>query len=157
MSRKVYLILHDIRSAENVGAIFRTADGVGVDKIYLSGYTPAPLDRFGRPVAKISKAALGAEQEVAWEKVMSPMVLIKELKAAGVMIVALEQAAGAVDYKRVPKRGALALIVGNETMGIDRKILNQADLIAEISMRGKKESLNVSVATGIALARLVDL
>ena len=92
-----FLILHNIRSAHNVGSLFRTADAVGVSKLFLTGYTPAPIDRFGRPRKDISKVALGAEQTVLWEHVKNISTLIKRLKNGHVHIIALEQARGAVD------------------------------------------------------------
>ena len=85
-SAQFFIILHNIRSAQNVGAIFRTADAVGVEKIYLTGYTPAPLDRFGRTDSKIAKTALGAEKSIPWESCKSVGALIKRLKKNGVHI-----------------------------------------------------------------------
>ncbi len=148
------LILHNIRSAHNVGAIFRTADGAGVDKIYLTGYTPAPVDQFKRPNGEIKKTALGAEETVAWEKQEDISELITELKKSGVQIWALEQADKSVNYREVKLTAPMALIVGNETEGIEPEILNLCDQVIEIPMRGIKESLNVAVATGIALFHL---
>jgi tRNA G18 (ribose-2'-O)-methylase SpoU len=150
----MFLILHNIRSAENVGSMFRTADGFGVKKVFLTGYTPAPVDRFKRPVHKIAKTALGAEQTVPWEKV-DVVAAVSTLKQAGVRVVALEQDARAqplVSY-RVPV--SWALVVGNEVTGIEKEVLALCDEIVEIPMLGGKESLNVAVAAGIALYALV--
>ena len=130
------LILPDIRSTYNVGAIFRTADAVGISKIYLVGITPAPLDRFGKVRSDIAKSALGAEQTVN-------------------TIIAIEQSERAVDYKKVRLSGPTAFILGNEVTGISQSVLAKCDVIAEIPMHGMKESLNVSVATGIALFRML--
>lgn len=153
----VYLLLCDIRSAHNVGAMFRTADAAGVSEIFLSGTTPRPVDRFGRPVSEIAKTALGAEKNVPWHYVTAGLLLTR-LKKAGVRIVALEQSAGAVDYKkaRLGKQPTL-FVVGNEVKGLSKKILSRCDVIAEIPMRGKKESLNVSVALGVALFRILNI
>lgn len=148
---KVVLILHNLRSAHNVGAIFRTAEAIGVQKIYLTGYTPAPLDEFKRPNKEISKTALGAEQYVAWEKVVSLPKLLKELSIDNYQLVALEQAKNSLDYRQLKLTAKTAIIVGNEVTGLTPAILKHCDLIAEIPMRGRKESLNVAVATGIAL------
>lgn len=154
--RTVYLILDDIRSAHNVGAIFRTADAAGVSKIYLTGYTPAPLDRFERPRKDIAKAALGSEKTVPWKSAaIGP--LLRRLKKEGVKIIALEQDKGAVDYKRVRLPEKSALMFGNEVNGLQGSVLRLCDEVAEIPMHGKKESLNVSVAAGIALYRLLRL
>jgi tRNA G18 (ribose-2'-O)-methylase SpoU len=151
------LILHDIRSVENVGAMFRTADAAGINKIYLTGYTPTPLDRFGRKRGDLAKSALGAEEFVQWEqkKMVCPVIL--KLKREGFQIVAIEQDEKSIDYKKLKLKNKNAFIVGTEVTGIPKNILEKCDIIAEIPMRGKKESLNVSVATGIALFRILNL
>ncbi len=151
------ILLHNIRSAENVGAIFRTADAAGISKIYLSGYTPLPIDRFGRPRKDIAKAALGAEQTILWEVVPDIVAHIEVLKKEGATIVAIEQSSRAVDYKTISPQPKMVFLLGNEVEGIAPEILLQADVIAEIPMHGKKESLNVSVACGIALFRILGL
>lgn len=156
MVSQIHLLLHDIRSTHNVGAIFRTADAAGVKKIYLSGYTPAPIDRFGRARPDISKASLGAEKTVAWESVTDQVELIKKLKKDKFQIVALEQDKGAVNYKDLKKSENILLILGNEVDGVDKDILSLCDDIAEIPMLGMKESLNVSVSAGIMLYSLIN-
>jgi 23S rRNA (guanosine2251-2'-O)-methyltransferase len=150
------LILHDIRSAENVGSLFRTADAVGTDRIYLTGITPSPVDRFGRPVGKIVKAALGAEKTIPWEKVLDIESLLQKLKDEQCQIIAIEQSDRSVDYKTVAMQSSVAFVLGNEVDGLPASVLDRADVIAEIPMSGKKESLNVSVAGGIALFRILD-
>ncbi len=164
----VYVILHNIRSVYNVGSIFRTADAIGVTKIYLTGYTPAPVDRFRRSRKDFSKVSLGAEKSVPWEAYKNIRALLRKLKAAGVKIIAVEQDGNAIDYKKVNPhtkqvfgvgvkvRTSAALIFGNEVGGIPEKVLKLCDSIAEIPMRGRKESLNVSVAAGIVLFRFLD-
>ena len=144
------LILHDIRSVHNVGSIFRTADAGGVKKIYLTGYTPAPVDRFGRARKDFTKVSLGAERTVEWEAVALKPLLVK-LKKSGVQVVAVEQDKHSVDYRGFRPQKSVALILGNETEGIARTILKRCDAIVEIPMHGVKESLNVSVAAGIVL------
>lgn len=151
------LILHNIRSVENVGAMFRTADAAGVNKIYLTGYTPAPLDRFGRKRGDLAKSALGAEEFVAWEQKKSILPLLEKLKREKYLIIAIEQDKKSVDYKKVKLKQKNAFIVGTEVTGIPQNILKKCDIIAEIPMRGKKESLNVSVALGVALFRICNL
>ena len=151
------LILLDIRSAENVGAIFRTADAAGIKKIFLVGITPAPLDRFQRPRKDIAKSALGAEQAVAWEQAKTVAPLISKLKKNGFTIVAVEQSQKSVDYKTVSAGETAAFILGNEVTGIPKTVLAKCDIVAELPMRGMKESLNVSVAAGIALYRMLGL
>jgi 23S rRNA (guanosine2251-2'-O)-methyltransferase len=151
------LILNDIRSVENVGAMFRTADAVGIDKIYITGYTPAPLDRFGRKRKDLAKSALGAEEFVKWEIKKSLPALMRNLRRDGFQIIAIEQDKNSIDYKKVKLSSQNAFIVGTEVTGIPKNILNKCDIIAEIPMRGKKESLNVSVALGIALFRIFGI
>ncbi len=157
MKNSVYLILHNIRSSENVGSMFRTADSAGVDKIYLTGYTPAPKDRFERKNNAISKSALGAEDYVIWEKEDDIVSLIKKLKKEKFSVVAIEQNEKSVDYKEIKIDKPVVFIVGNEVTGIEKEILLKCDHIAEIPMKGKKESLNVSVALGIALFRILNI
>lgn len=139
-----YVICHNIRSRENVGSIFRTADAFGVNKIFLTGFTPAP------PHEKISKTALGAEKFVPWGKVYSVSRLIARFKKEGFEIVALEQSQKSIDIKKYRLKKNIALIIGNEVKGTPKSILKKCDKIVEIPMAGKKESLNVAVAFGIA-------
>lgn len=158
MNEKVQkiLILENIRSAHNVGAIFRTADAVGITHIYLCGYTPAPIDRFGRERTDIAKSALGAEKTIPWESVVSAVEVIAKLKTQQITTIALEQDTRAVDYKTIHPSGGIAVVVGNEVDGVSQEVLALVDVIAEIPMQGNKESLNVSVAAGILLFRLFD-
>ena len=149
------LILPDIRSAINVGAIFRTADAVGIDKIYLTGWTPRPTDKFGRVQKDIAKSALGAETWISWEYKEKIIPLITKLKKDGYKIIAIEQDERAVDYRKIKSPQKVAIIMGPEVLGLDKKVLDKCDIIAEIPMHGKKESLNVSVACGIGLFRIL--
>lgn len=142
--RNFFVICHNIRSRENVGSIFRTSDAFAVSKIFLTGYTPAP------PHSKISKTALGAEQWVPWEHKASIAFLLKELKQKKARVVALEQTKESIPLHLFRPRFPLALVLGNEASGLSRRILKYADSIVAIPMRGKKESLNVAVAFGIA-------
>ncbi|NCA93885.1 MAG: TrmH family RNA methyltransferase [Sphingobacteriia bacterium] len=148
------LILPDIRSAINVGAIFRTADAVGINKIYLVGVTPRPTDQFGRVQKDIAKSALGAETWIKWEYEKDIQVLLKKLKKEKFNIVALEQDEKSIDYREIKNHPKMAFILGQEVDGVDKKVLRKCDQIAEIPMSGKKESLNVSVACGVFLFRI---
>jgi tRNA G18 (ribose-2'-O)-methylase SpoU len=150
------VIAHDIRSVHNVGSIFRTADAAGVEKIYLCGITPAPLDRFKEVRADFTKVALGAERSVAWEKVVTTAEVITRLKKDGYTILALEQSKRSIPYYSVwlddgddGDDARIALVLGNEVKGLPPSILRAADRILEIPMLGRKESLNVAVAFGI--------
>lgn len=154
--QSIILILDDVRSAENVGAIFRTADAIGVSQIILGGITPGVTDRFGRPNPKIAKTALGAEKTISHQSIKGLIPYIQELKNNGYSVIALEQTPTAIDYKKYEPREKTVLIVGNEVNGVSKDILELTDTIIHIPMRGKKESLNVSVATGIALFRVFD-
>ncbi len=151
------LILPDIRSAQNVGSLFRTGDACGVEMIYIVGITPAPLDQFGRANKDIAKTALGAEQSIPWKKVASLSVLIATLKKNGIQIIAIEQSEHSIDYKKVKVQKPVAFILGNEVEGLPKTILQKVDIVAEIPMNGMKESLNVSVAGGIALFRMLAI
>ena len=156
MKKTSYAILLDIRSAENVGAIFRTADGVGISKIFLAGYTPAPIDRFGRWRKDIAKSALGAEKTIKWEEIKEVSKLITELKKEDFRIIAIEQDKNSTDYKKIKAKNKTVFIVGNEVNGLPKEILKHCDKIAEIPMSGRKESLNVSVAFGVAVFRILN-
>ncbi len=151
------VILNNIRSMENVGSIFRTADASGVSKVYLVGITPAPVDRFGRKNSKLEKSSLGAENFVEWEKVEKLKNLTEKLKEEGFKIIAVEQDKNAIDYRSLKKEiqesgiKNLAFVFGNEVDGIGKEDLELCDLIVEIPMKGKKESLNVAVTVGIIL------
>ncbi len=153
---RFYVIAHNIRSLFNVGSIFRTADAFGVSKIYLTGYTPTP--KLAKHRLKINKVALGAEEFVGWEYKSSAIKLIRDLRLEGIKIIGLEnniKGSISVSSRRaqtlieVLKYG-MALILGEERKGINKKILQLCDKIVEIPIKGKKESLNVSVAFGIA-------
>jgi len=155
-NNKSILILPDIRSAINVGAIFRTADAVGIDEVYLTGVTPRPTDKFDRVQKDIAKSALGAETWIPWKYQKSLIPLIKKLKKDGYTIIALEQDKRAVDYRKVKAFKNVVIILGPEVEGLNQKILKECDIITFIPMHGKKESLNVSVAAGIALFKILQ-
>lgn len=145
---KFILILPNIRSGHNVGAIFRTADGAGVDKLYLTGYTPCP------PHVQIDKVSLGAEKWMPWEYRKQAGRLLKELKQMGYTIVALEQTKTSQDIFGWKPQFPLALVLGNEKTGVSKSLLKYCNQAIEIPMHGKKNSLNVSVATGIAIYQI---
>lgn len=140
--KKLYVICHDIRSAFNVGSIFRTADALGVEKIFLCGYTPTPKDE------KVKKTALGAEESVGWEKCGQTWRTIEGLKKQGVFVVALEQSPKSIMHYKFRPKWPLALVLGNEVKGLPKSILDRCDAVVELPMLGEKESLNVGVAFG---------
>ena len=142
------IVLNNIRSLYNVGSIFRTADGAGMEKLYLCGITGLPPD------SKISKTALGAEKTVAWEFHESVISAIKELKAQNYQIVLLEQTQKSISYEEFCPHAPVCLVVGNEISGIQDQLLSLCDVALDIPMAGNKISLNVSVAFGIAAYQL---
>ncbi len=150
------LVLHDIRSAQNVGALFRTADAVGISKIYLSSITPGPVDRFGRARSDIAKTALGAEKSIPSEYYEDIVTLIEKYKLEGYMTIAIELSDCSIDYKKIEKTEKMVFILGNEVEGLSQEVIEHVDSVAEIPMVGEKESLNVSVAGGIVLFRILD-
>ncbi len=140
-----------------MGSIFRTSDGAGVAKIYITGYTPAPIDRFGRENTEIAKTSLGATHTVPYEVVEGITSVIRGLKEAGVQIVAVEQTDRAVNYTRFEYDGDVAFIFGNEITGVEKEVLEASDFHIQIPMSGAKESLNVSVCAGIILFHYRDM
>lgn len=142
------VILENIRSLHNVGAIFRTADAAGWDKVILTGYTGCPPDR------RIEKVSLGAENFLPWEKHEDTQTVLKKLKAEGFEVFALEQSEKSLNLieqdwgKTLPQN--FALVLGNEVEGVSAETLAAASGHIEIPMFGQKTSLNVSVAAGIA-------
>lgn len=160
MDKKLFLILHNIRSAYNVGAILRSADGAGAAKIYLSGYTAVPcaenkIDKTS-PEKMIEKTALGAQSSVVWEKAENLDELLQKLKKEKVRIVGLEKTESSIDIKKYAPTFPMALILGHEVDGIVPDILEKCDDIISLPMRGQKESLNVSVAAGIAMYAILN-
>lgn len=155
-SRDIRLLLDNVRSVHNVGSIFRTAETLGITTIYCAGTTPLPVDRFGRPRSDFSKVALGSEHLVAWEYVMNGAAIAKKLKKEGFKVIALEQADSSKDYKKVKPGKKCLIVLGAEVDGVSKELLALADTVAEIPLAGKKESLNVSVAAGIFLYRMLD-
>ena len=143
------VVLDNIRSLHNVGSVFRTSDAVGVEKIYLCGITPTPLDRLERVRPPFSKVALGAEENVLWEKRASSWRVIDKLKHDGYKVFAVEQDKRSVPYYKVRAKGKIALVFGHEVRGLPESVLSRADKILEIPMAGIKKSLNISVAFGI--------
>ncbi len=148
---EIAVVLPDIRSAHNVGSIFRTADAAGVSRIILAGYTPKPVDRFGRPDKTLAKTSLGAEKSVAWEYARDPKRALQALSAGGWRIVGVEQDERAIAYRAFKRRGKVAFVFGNEVRGLSASLRALCDDLIEIPMHGTKESLNVSVAAGIVL------
>lgn len=150
MSVKLHLLAHNIRSRENVGSLFRTADSLGVAKLWLSGYTPVPPD------AKISKVALGAETAVAYEAFPDIESVLTRLKAQDIPVYALELVPQAINLAEFQPPQEMALLLGTETTGIPPSLLEQCVASIFIPQRGIKESLNVTIATSIAAWKILQ-
>jgi tRNA G18 (ribose-2'-O)-methylase SpoU len=159
---ELVLIAHNLRSSHNVGSLLRTAEGLGVGKVWLTGYSPYPLSPSDKRLphlarrtdTQITKTALSAEKLVPWEHAGDIQPVIEKLRADGFTVAGLEQTPGSValpDYKPPQK---LALIVGRETEGLEPEILALCDLSLEIPMPGRKESFNVVQAAAMALYHL---
>jgi len=158
MTRKcITMVLDNVRSVHNVGSIFRTSDALGVNKIFLCGCTPTPKDRFGRERKDLAKVALGAEKNIEWEYFKTTEEAVKKLKKEKFQIIALEQSENSIDYKKVKTKNKAAIILGEEVHGLNKNVLDLADVVMEIPMRGIKESLNVSVSFGVAAFRIFNV
>jgi tRNA G18 (ribose-2'-O)-methylase SpoU len=160
--RRIVLVVHDVRSAHNVGSLLRTADGLGVETVYFSGYTPYPeapddsrLPHIRTRISnQIHKTALGAEDALSWKHEADPVNLLGRLRKDGYSIVALEQTLDSQTLADYRPNANVVLLVGNEVTGLDAEMLKKIDLCLEIPMLGRKESFNVSVAAAIALYHL---
>lgn len=167
------VILDNVRSSLNVGSIFRTSSGIGVDKIYLCGITPTPYEtgkKFEGQNKKrkdFVKTSLGSEDEIVWEYRENIIDLIKELKESSsaqgfggqedFKLIALEQNEKSIDYKNLKiEKENVAIVVGSETDGVQKEVLDLVDKIVEIPMLGLKESLNVVIAFAILAYKLWD-
>ena len=156
---KVTLVLDNLRSVYNVGSIFRTANAVRVAHIILCGTTPTPLDKWGNKRKDFAKVALGAEETISWEYEAETSTALRKLKENGVYSIAVEQDESSIDYKEVDiaNKENIAFVIGPEVTGMSHEVLNLCDVVAEIPMLGTKESLNVTIATGIALYRILGI
>ena len=146
------VVLENIRSLNNVGSLFRTADAFRAEKLYLGGYTPAP------PHREITKSAIGAELSVDWEKVPDVSELVGQLKRQGYQVAAIEQAHGSVPLQRfAPAKGEkYAFVFGNEVAGVSEEVMALADVCVEIPQFGTKHSFNVAVSAGIVLWKFIE-
>jgi tRNA G18 (ribose-2'-O)-methylase SpoU len=140
----ISILVENVRSVHNVGSIFRSADGFGAERIYLTGYTASP------PREDLSKTALGSEKVVPWEHFENPVDAAKKILKQGISLVLLEQTVKSKPIYDIKWNFPVCFIVGNEVTGVSEELSDMADIHAEIPMRGIKQSLNVSVATGVA-------
>jgi tRNA G18 (ribose-2'-O)-methylase SpoU len=159
MERDIILIAHNLRSCHNVGSLLRTADGLGVKKVILCGYTPYPAGTADRRLphesAKITrqihKTALGAEDMVPWSHADGIFSVIRSLQDQGYLVCALEQGAGSTPLPSFKPPHKLAVILGREVEGVEPEVLAATDMLLEIPMSGQKESFNVVQAAAMAL------
>lgn len=149
----VYVLLNSIRSSYNVGSIFRTSDAAMIEKLFLCGYTPhPPIDSANTGNKDVLKTALGSTQSVKWEYIKNPMDAIKDIKAKGIKICALELTENSKPYYDLGQNDfPVCMVVGNEISGVSQDILDLCDYSIEIPQYGIKQSLNVAVAYGIAI------
>lgn len=162
MDNQIVVIAHNIRSAHNVGALLRTCEGIGVQKLYFSGYTPYPsykddvrLPHIARKLtAQIHKTALGAETTQAWEYSEDIQSILNTLSIEGYEVVALEQSSSSTSLQSYKPPKNVAILIGSEVKGIDPSLLSKVPIHLEIPMFGKKESFNVVEATSMALFHL---
>lgn len=148
----IYFILDNVLDTYNIGSIFRLADAVAAEKIYICGDSEYP------PSSRIHKAAVGTEEWVPWEKRDTALKVIKELKSKGTQVIAIEQDKKAIDYSLLPYtlQTPIALVVGHETTGVSREVLDKSDLIVEIPMFGINKSINVWGSLAIVSYKLIE-
>lgn len=160
MQNKIVVIVHNVRSCHNVGAILRTADAFAIERVFLTGYTPYPsgapdderLPHIANNATKlIHKTALGAEQSVEWRHQADVDTVIKELKDNSYTVAAIEQHSSSSPLPNVKSSEKIALLVGREVEGVEQDVLKSCDQIIEIPMFGAKESLNVAHAAAVAM------
>lgn len=144
MRKDIVVIAHNIRSLWNIGALFRSADAFQITHVHLTGYTAAP------PRKEISKTALGAQHTVPWSSDTDPQEVIQRRKSEGFMIVSLEIQEGSVPLMELVTSKPVCIIIGHEILGVPAELLTVSDATVHIPMLGAKNSLNVSVAAGIA-------
>ena len=144
-TKDIVVVAHNIRSLWNIGSLFRSADAFDVAHIHLTGYTAAP------PRKEIGKTALGADEWIPWSKEADPLEVIEKRRNEGYRIVALELNDTSTPLSEFKSKDNVCLILGHEILGVSKELLQKADDVVHIPMLGKKGSLNVSVATGIAL------
>lgn len=158
--REIVLIAHNLRSCHNIGSLLRTAEGLGVQKVYLTGYTPYPTGQAGdtrlphlalKITKQIHKTALDAENQVPWQQVDQVETVLNDLRNSGFQIMAVEQADTSIPLPNFEVPQKIALLMGREVEGVEPEVLAQCDGALEIPMFGKKESFNVVQAAAMAL------
>ncbi|MGB6881748.1 MAG: TrmH family RNA methyltransferase [Microgenomates group bacterium] len=146
----IYLVLDRIIDTYNIGSLFRLADAIAVKKMYLCGEMEYP------PSSRIHKAAVGTQKWVPWEKKGSTLFTIKGLKKKGVQILVVEQSKRSISYKDIKPQFPLAIVVGNETEGVGKEILDEADVVVELPMYGINKSFNVWGSAAVVAYKVLE-
>ncbi|MCL5018967.1 MAG: TrmH family RNA methyltransferase [Patescibacteria group bacterium] len=146
----IYLVLDRIVDTYNIGSLFRLGDAIACEKMYLCGQMEYP------PSSRIHKAAVGTEAWVPWEKKESTLKTVKELKKKGIQIIAIEQDTRSIHYRDLKPNFPVALIVGNETQGLEKEVLDQADIIVEMPMFGVNKSFNAWGSAAIVAYKVLE-
>lgn len=146
----IYFILDNVLDTYNIGSMFRLADAVAAEKIYICGNSEYP------PSSRIHKAAVGTEEWVAWEKRDNALEIEKELKQQGVQIIAVEQASNSISFTNLKPQLPVAIVVGHESNGISKEALELADIIVELPMFGVNKSLNVWGSAAIISYKIIE-
>lgn len=146
----IYLVLDNIIDTYNIGSLFRLADAIGVTKLYICGASEYP------PSSRIHKAAVGTEAWVPWEKVDTTIDIVKKLKKEGVQVIAVEQDSRSISYKDFRPKFPVAIVVGNETTGVAKEVLDEADLIVELPMIGINKSFNVWGSAAVIAYKVLE-
>lgn len=150
----IYFVLDNVLDTYNIGSVFRLADAVAVEKIYICGESEYP------PSSRIHKAAVGTEEWVAWQKNDTALEVVKELKEKGIYVVAIEQDKRSIDYRQINLSSIkfpIALVVGHETHGVSKEVLDEADLIVELPMFGINKSINVWGSLAIISYKVIEV
>ena len=146
----IYLVLDRVIDTYNIGSLFRLADAIAAEKIYLCGDMEYP------PSSRIHRAAVGTEAWVPWEKASSTVRIVELLKANGVQIITVEQSSQSTNYSQLTPIFPVAIVVGNETTGIDKEVLKKADIIAELPMLGVNKSFNVWGSAAVVAYKILE-
>lgn len=163
VNNKLDVVAHNIRSAHNIGSIMRVCEGLGVNRLWLSGYSPYPLIKNDprlpyvseRATKQINKTALGAQNSLNWHYENSIDQILNKLAKEEYQLCALEQSSNSIDMRDFKPTAKTAIILGNEVDGIDQSTLNRVQFVLEIPMRGNKESFNVATAAAMAIYKLM--
>ena len=146
----IYFVVDEVLDTYNIGSLFRLADAIGIEKMYLCGNMEFP------PASRIHKAAVGTESWVPWEKAESTQKTVKELKKKGVQIIVVEQDSRSISYKDLKPKLPVAIVVGHETKGVSKKVLNLADIIVELPMNGINKSFNVWGSAAVIAYKILE-